>query len=356
MIKTKLNIKKIFSAITWLILGVSGVVLLVAAIQHKNIKKCSGIEIEIRGVNSNYFIDKTDVLGIIKEFSGGNPKGRIISDFNLRAIENDLMKNIWIKNAELFFDNNELLRVYIDEREPVARVFTTSGKSFYIDSSILCLPLSEKFSARLPVFTGFASEPGYLRRQDSSLLLGIKVISEALLSDSFLMAIIEQVDITAQRHFEMIPKIGRQTILFGDAEDVAEKCNKLKLFYKKIMPVAGWSKYSIINLEFKNEVVAKLKDAADKSSDSLRTLEIMKLIADKASIKAADSTQNFGQENEKVASDSSMIQQSLQRDETNDEHDGNTEKPVPVLSEKNVAPKASYGTPSGKGLAKRPQK
>jgi cell division protein FtsQ len=351
----KLNIKKIIFAITWLILGVSGIVLLVAAIQNKNIKKCSGIEIEIRGVNNNYFIDKTDVLQIIQSFSGGTPKGRMISDFNLRAIENNLKKNIWIKNAELFFDNNELLRVFIDEREPIARVFSTLGKSFYVDSSILCLPLSDKFSARLPVFTGFDSDPSYLRKQDSSLLFDVKEISKALLADSFLMAIIEQVDITAQHRFEMIPKIGNQTILFGDAADVSEKCNKLRLFYKKIMPVAGWSKYSIVNLEFKNQVVAKLKDATDKSSDSLRTLQIMKMIAEKASLQAADSSQIVGQENERISSDSSMIQQSLQRDEANEVQMANTENIVSADSKKKADGDREKVIPKAKAILKKRQ-
>jgi cell division protein FtsQ len=54
---------------------------------------------------------------------------------------------------QLFFDNNEVLQVVIDEREPIARIFTVAGNSYYIDSSLERLPLSDKMSARLPVFT-----------------------------------------------------------------------------------------------------------------------------------------------------------------------------------------------------------
>ena len=73
-------------------------------------------------------------------------------------METELEKNVWIKTAELFFDNNEILQVTVQEREPVARVFTPRGTTFYIDNELAMLPLSEKFSARLPVFTNFPSD------------------------------------------------------------------------------------------------------------------------------------------------------------------------------------------------------
>lgn len=311
----KLNIRKILFTIVWFSIGVSGIVLLVAAVRIKNVKTCKGIEIEISGVSNNFFIDKTDVLNIIKNYAGANPEGRGINEFNLAAIENNLEKDVWIKNAELFFDNNDILRVSIDEREPVARVFSLTGKSFYIDSSITVLPLSDKFSARLPVFTGFAHNPDFLSKADSNLLTDIKVLSHALQADSFLMAMIEQVDITPQRNFEMIPKIGNQLIVFGDAEDVAEKFNKLRIFYKAVITKTGWSKYSVINLQYKNQVVAKIKDAADKTSDSLRALQIMQLIAERSARQAEDSVRFFAPENDRASADSSMIQQSVQRED-----------------------------------------
>jgi len=133
------------------------------------------------------------------------------------------------------------------------------------------------------------------------------------------MAMIDQVDITPQLTFEMIPKIGNQTIIFGDAANVDDKFNKLKLFYRKVIPVAGWSRYSIINLQYKNQVVAKIKDAADKSADSLRTLQIMQMIAERAAKDADDSTIKFIPENDANTGDETMIEQSIERDVPNED-------------------------------------
>ena len=133
------------------------------------------------------------------------------------------------------------------------------------------------------------------------------------------MAMVEQVDITAQRMFEMIPKIGNQLIVFGDASDVEAKLQKLKLFYKEIMIKAGWNNYSVINVQYKNQVVAKRKGAEDIAADSLRSKQIMQMLALKAQQQANDSLQQIIQpDNNRNTVDSTMIQQSIQRDD-NDE-------------------------------------
>jgi cell division protein FtsQ len=333
--KKRYSIKNILLATGWIIIGAGSIVLLVAAMKKKDSKRCKGIEINISGVSNNFFIDKTDVQKIIARYAGNNAVGKPIEDFNLVAMEAALKNDVWIKNAELFFNNNAELQVYVEEREPIARVFTPGGNTFYIDSSNMMLPLSEKFSARVPVFTGFPSEAKILTKADSNLLNDIKTLSIQIQQDSFLMAMIDQVDITAQRNFEMIPKLGNQVIVFGDASDAVNKFKKLQLFYRKVMMKMGWNRYSIINLQYKNQVVAKIKGKDDVSADSLRTKQMMEIIAANAARNAEDSTRNNLRE-EKKNNDSSMIQQSMQRDElgeisnTNEEPKPQGRSTVPV--------------------------
>ena len=325
-----INITKILLNLLWVTIGLGTLGLLIAAVKSKNVKLCKGIEINISGVNDNFFIDKKDVLVIINSFSGQAAEGKTIESFNLRQMEAALERDVWIKNAELFFDNNDILQAGVQEREPVARIFTESGDTYYIDSSTARLPLSQKFSARVPVFTHFPSEAGILSAADSFLLSDIKNVSIQLLADSFLMAMIDQVDITPQRTFEMTPKIGRQLIEFGDASSAGAKFKKLKLFYSKIITKAGWTHYSNINLQYDNQVVAKIRGKEDIAADSLRTLQLMQLMAANAARASADSIQSFSQDNEKNSSDTSLIQQSQQRDEIAEPSNSNTfEKPSP---------------------------
>ncbi|MGC4100096.1 cell division protein FtsQ/DivIB [Ferruginibacter sp.] len=312
------SIKKILLAALWLVVGAGTTVLLVAAIKKKDAIKCKEVKIKITGIentNGPKFVDEDEILNTIERVMNGNPLGKAIGDFNLRKIETELEKSKWVRNAELFFDNNDILKVSLQEREPVARVFTTGGTSFYIDTALAMLPLSEKLSARLPVFTGFPSDKIVLSKDDSSLLGDVRDISIAIQQDSFRIAMIDQVDITPERDFEMIPKIGNQVIVFGNADDAEDKFKKLELFYKEVMVKAGWNKYSIINVQYKNQVVARIKGAEDKTADSVRTLQIMQVIAANAARQAEDSLQTILQDNNNNTADSSMIQQSIQRDD-----------------------------------------
>ncbi len=320
MIK-RTTIKNILLATFWIALGCATIFLLVAAIKTKGAQQCKGVEINIHGVSNNFFVDKNDILHVITSLEKTNPVGKAIGRFNLKNLEAEMEKNVWVKSAELFFDNNENLQVVVQEREPIARVFTSTGTTFYIDEELAILPLSDKFSARLPVFTNFSADKNGFTKADSNLLMNIKTISLAIQKDSFSMAMVEQIDITAQQSFEMIPKIGNQLIVFGDATDVDAKLGKLKMFYKDIMVKAGWDTYSVINVAYKNQVVAKRKGAEDIAADSLRSLQIMQMIADRAQKAASDSLQISQLDNDRNTVDSTMIQQSIQRDD-------NEESPV----------------------------
>ena len=315
--------------------------LLVAAIQKKDARKCTGVEVNIKGVNNNFFVDKNDILETITAICDGRPVGKTVGSFNLGAIEKALQENIWVKGAQLFFDNNEKLQVNVLEREPVARVFTTNGATFYIDSSLAMLPLSEKFSARLPVFTNFPSDERVLLNADSNLLKDILTVSMAIQQDTFNMAMIDQVDITPQRNFEMMPKFGNTIIAFGDGKNALEKFSKLRLFYKQVMAKAGWNKYSEINVQYSNQVVAKRKGVEEVKADSIRTLQLMKVIADNAERLSNDSLQTITTDNEHNTTNSSIIQQSVERDDNNPTANASevtkpqaagNEKPSPVKS------------------------
>lgn len=313
---SKRKIKNLLQGFVWVLAACGSIVLLVAAVRKNDKKECKGINVDIEGVSNHYFIDKKDVEQIIQMYEGDQKVGKPIANFDLDKMEKALQKNIWIKNAQIYFDNNGLLQVDITEREPVARIFSRGGSSFYIDSSLMMLPLSDRLSARLPVFTGFPSEAAVLHKRDSSLLRDIKTISLEIQGDPFLNSMIDQVDITTQRQFEMVPKIGNQVIVFGEATDAKNKFRGLKLFYKNVITKVGWSKYSSINLQYKNQVVGKIRGADDVSADSVRTIQLMQLIAVNTERMAADTSRAVVPENDKNTTDSTIILHSIQRDET----------------------------------------
>lgn len=269
----KRNWKKILLRAFWLLAGIGVMVLLGAAMQKKSLKKCTDIKIEIVGESQHLFIDEKDVMDILN--TSQLPKGMSISAINLRVLESMVEKNPWVLNAEMYIDNNQVLQVRIAERQPVARVFTLQGNSFYLDSGAMRLPLSEKLSARVPIFTGFPSDKEVLARPDSLLLKSIVKMGEYVVADSFWMAQISQLDITPQGGFEIVPVIGDHIVVFGAAEDINKKFDKLLSFYQKAWLQNGINTYEKLDIQYDQQVVAVKKGVGKALVDSLKAMQLL---------------------------------------------------------------------------------
>ncbi len=269
--------KRLIQAV-WILAGIGTIVLMGAAMQHKNRKKCTDIKIEISGIEEHMFIDEKDVLDLIQ--SKGKVTGIAVAALDLRAMETSLETNPWVRNAEMYIDNQQVLQVLIEERQPVARVFTIQGGSFYLDSSGMRLPLSEKLSARVPMFTGFPSDKVKLSKPDSVLLKDIVKIGVFVLADSFWMAQVAQVDIEPGRQFELIPVVGDHVVAIGNAEDLDAKFNRLYTFYKQAWLQKGIHYYERLNVQFDKQVVAVKRGAAAMRQDSTAALALIRQMTD----------------------------------------------------------------------------
>jgi cell division protein FtsQ len=278
----KYNWKKILIGSLWILAGTGTIVLLGAAMQKKNQKTCADIKIEISGADRHMFIDEKDVLEILN--SNGPVQGTMTGNLNLRQMESLLEKNLWVRNAEMYLDNNQVLQVNIEERQPVARVFAMDGSSFYIDSGSLRLPLSEKLSARVPVFTGFPSGKNILSHPDSVLLNDVVKMGKYILADSFWMAQVAQVDIAAGSTFEIVPVVGDHTVVFGTAEDMDKKFSRLYTFYKKAWLQHGINTYEKLNVQYDGQVVAIRKGATKAWVDSAKAHQLMQGLLMRSSI------------------------------------------------------------------------
>ena len=269
----KYNWKKILINTFWILAGIGAVVLLGAAMQKKNQKQCTDIRIEITGVERHMFIDEKDVLDMLN--ASGKVEGTTIASLNLRQMETMVEKNPWVRNAEMFLDNNEVLQVRIEERQPVARVFTMEGNSFYVDSDAMRLPLSEKISARVPTFTGFPSDKAVLAKPDSLLLGNIVKLGKYILTDSFWMAQVAQIEITPQAEFEMVPVIGDHIIVLGNANEIDKKFKRLYTFYKQAWLQNGMNTYEKLDVQYNNQVVAIKKGTGKAMVDSAKAHLLM---------------------------------------------------------------------------------
>jgi cell division protein FtsQ len=189
----------------------------------------------------------------------GVKEGMPIGDVNLNTLEKYLQTIRWVKNVELFLDNTQSLQVRIEQRIPIARIFTASGNSFYIDKEGLQLPLKQLTVLRLPVFTNFPSDQEKLSKPDSLLLNDVLHFTKAVSTDSFFMAQTAQVNIATNGDFELVPSVGDHLVLIGSVENIEDKLNRLYTFYKKVWVQSGLNAYQVIDCRFDNQIVALKK-------------------------------------------------------------------------------------------------
>lgn len=252
-------IRKLFYTMLVLIIGGGVLTLLIAANGNKKNNTCAGHLINITRSNQVSIISEEDVLRRVEGLIGGIPRSRKLDQFDLRSLESVISKNPWTKTAELWFDSKNILHIKVSEKKPVARVITREGNAFYLDEELNQLPLSPAFSLRLPVFTGFP-ERQKPSKKDSLLMKEIISISAVIHKNEFWKAQVSQVDITSDKEFEMIPLVGDHVVKFGSADNIEEKFERLFIFYKNVMSRTGMNAYSVVDVRFEGQVVARRKD------------------------------------------------------------------------------------------------
>jgi cell division protein FtsQ len=260
----------------WVAILLAVVVLFFVAMQKKQTSFCSGVEIEITNQQQQNFVSNSFIEQIVNASCKVQLVG--IKKIDIQSIERAIEKLEWVQNADLYFDAQQKLKVLIQQRIPVARMFTLDGSSFFLDSTGKRLPVNSSTIARVLVITGFPSSNKNLSNSDSTLLMQVKNVSNAISKDSVLQAQITQLNVTVTGNFELSTALGNQKILIGNDSDIDEKLNKVKLFYKKIFVQFGVEKYSEIDVRFNNQIVAmqanyvpqvSVRDSLNSTNDSL---------------------------------------------------------------------------------------
>ncbi len=265
---TKATIRKILFVMLWVCIGGGMLSLLIAAIGKKNREDCTDYTIAIKGSAEKFFINADDIRKLLISGMGSELKGKKMSEINLKKLEQLLRNNIWIRKAEMWFDNKNVLHVEVYEREPIARIFTNAGNSFYIDSTERKIPLSDRMSARVPVFTGFPDKKVYSAK-DSLLFADVKNVAIYIKNDPFWMSQVAQVNITADRNFELSPVVGNHLIKLGNGKDIEKKFNRLMIFYKQVLAQKGFDAYSTIDVQYSGQVVGTKRGSEKNKVDTV---------------------------------------------------------------------------------------
>lgn len=240
------------------ILVVGGVLYYVNGEQDKI--ACDEIEMNFIRKGEGVLVTEDEVRELVLSHCNGSASGLSTADLE-KAVE-ELES---VKNAEVYRRINGAVSIEIEQRVPVCRIHDLSGSQYYLDEDGQPFPISETYTARVPLVNGNLNEPYGARRgkmdSDSmrkhSRLDDVAVLFKSIRKDAFRSALVEQVWVAENGDFELVPKIDDHLILFGDTTEMDGKFNKLKIFYEEGLNTKGWNTYKTVNLKYKNQIICK---------------------------------------------------------------------------------------------------
>ena len=243
--------------LTLSLLCVAGLVVLLSAVSVKsNEQACQELHVVILGDES--FVEQKDVVSFV-EGKYGALVGRSLSSIPTHEIEADLRAIPHVYQAVVYAEANGKLSIRIQQRKAVIRIFNMGGASYYVDEEGLKIPVSSTYVPRVLVANGFIREPfgEVLDSMQSQMVMDLYATADFIRSDSLWSNQIVQLFVNEHQEIELVPRVGQQQIILGDAQFLQSKFDKLHLFYTQVVPKTGIEAYKSVNLKFANQLVCE---------------------------------------------------------------------------------------------------
>jgi cell division protein FtsQ len=255
----KLNMKRVRDTLIWTLLIGGILTLLYFSVQRKSQAQIASLVVHIDDIyGQDQLITESDVIRIVEKEAGRNLTHTDIRQLDIRRLEVRLNEDKRIERADLYFDSNDRLNVRVIQKKPIMRVIDNAGAEYYLDNKGFKIPVSLGHGVRVPVVTGLNEpfHPEFLTQETPSKLKEVFEVLAYIAGDDFLSSLIEQVhvDNSPEKDMILIPKIGREKIIFGNSEMLEDKFFNLKIFYKDGMTKLGWSRYKTLNLKYSGQV------------------------------------------------------------------------------------------------------
>ena len=207
---------------------------------HRKLKKS---EVIFVGENNN-FVKQESVNKLLIENSS-DVKSIAKDELNLNKLENSINAHPMIQKSEVFVSVDGVLKAVVQQKTPVARVVDEQG-SFYIDYEGNTMPLSDNYTARVPLISG------------ENNLKNKKKLSEVLkmiYDDEFLKKNIIGIQVLSDESLLMSNRNFDYQIDFGRMLNEEQKFKNYKAFFQKAVLDSTLYKYKKISLRFTHQVV-----------------------------------------------------------------------------------------------------
>ena len=233
---------------TWtnirLVLMISVVIFLFSFTSHRNaMRKIKKTEVVFVGENTLFL--KPEMVNKLLIEKNQDLKTINKDGLDLNKLEKSVSSHQMIQKADIFISVDGVLKAVVEQKTPVGRVFDQTG-SFYIDNEGNKMPLSENYTARVPLLSG---EITAVKKEKLSEVLGM------IAEDDFLKKNIIGVQVLPNGGLIMANRNYDYQIDFGRTINIERKFKNYKAFFQKAVLDSTLDQYRRINLKFTKQVV-----------------------------------------------------------------------------------------------------
>lgn len=208
---------------------------------------CTEVKVTITDNVVDGFLSDREIRDLLKRHKL-YPLGEQLNGVDVRRIEDVLRRSPFVDRAECYKTQSGKVCITLTQRMPIIRVMANNGDDYYVDNKGGVMP-NVKYVGNLIVATGNINQK-YAKKV-------LTPIGNHLISDKFWHQQIEQLHVLNDGSIEMVPRVGSHVVYLGQAVGIPEKLKRLYKFYRYGLSKAGWNRYSVISLEFDNQIICK---------------------------------------------------------------------------------------------------
>ena len=224
---------------------------------------CCGVEVTVADSTRHRLITEDDIMNAIRA-TGIHVTGVKVNEIPITVIEEKVRSFTELEEAEVFFSGDKKLHVRTDQREPVLRVVASYGGDFFIDREGVIMRRHNLYTPNIHILEADmvfnASQMNGMNIYDSEKTANLARAFELvnyIRGHSFWNTMIDQLSMARDGRVTLVPHVGNHTVRLGRTDDYKEKLNNLHVFYREAMPLAGWDRYRVVNIEYKGQVVCQ---------------------------------------------------------------------------------------------------
>ena len=256
---------------TIFVIGIVTVVIVMNLVSRKDEQQqCKEVDIIIEGAEA--FIDQSDINTLITQ-KYGKMVGRKMMDLPIHDIEKSLTKLPYVAKASVHEDLDGVLKVDIAQRDVVLRVINKNGRDYYITNNGFKIPSTLKYVPRVLVATGNIDE-GFGADVDtvkSKVLRNLVEVSSFIDKDELWKNQVVQLYVNQDKDIEMVPRVGTQQLIIGNADSLNNKFELLKDYYTHILPKVGANAYEKVNVKYAGQIICEKRGNWSFADDSSKT-------------------------------------------------------------------------------------